>query len=173
MWKNIKGVLLDMDVNFSGYISQRTYRTKRVIDYTFGDYYWYHDDKIPTGYSFNNYSINSFCVKFDNNRKLRNKLRLVFVELSTRFKNMGTVEKENNGAVVVSLKNNMRALVAFEKDNVFVLWGKIAAANEIDIEQYKDAHEESQRIKDYDYFDNKLSGIEDVDTVAADTALVD
>lgn len=173
MWKNINGVLPDMEVNFSGYISQRNYRTKRVIDYAIGDYYWYHDDKIPTGYSFNNYSINSFCVKFDNSRKLRNKLRFVFNELSTRFKNMGTVEKENNGAVVITLKNNMRALVAFEKKNVFVIWGKIAAVNEIDIEKYKDAHEESQRIKDYDYFDNKLSGIEEVDTVEADTAAVE
>lgn len=173
MWKNIKGVLPGIYVNFSGDMSKRTYKTKRVIDYTIGDYYWYHDEKIPTGYSFNNCSITSFRVKFDNDNKLRNKLRLVFNEVSSRFKNMGTVEKENNGAVVVTLKNGKKALVAFEKDNVFVLWGNMADAKDIDIEPYKDAHEESLRIKDYDYFENKLEGIEMVDSAAVDTIAAD
>ena len=173
MWKEVNGVMPDIFVNFSGNMSKRTYKTKRVIDYTFGDYYWYHDDKIPTGYIFTNANIKSFLVKFDNNKKLRNKLHLVFKEVSTRFKNMGTIEKENNGAVVVTLKNNMRALVAFEKDNVSVLWGNIAAVKDIDIDQYKDAHEESQRIKDYDYFENKLEGIALADSVDVDTIVAD
>ena len=83
---------------------------------------------------------------------------------------MGTVEKENNGAVVVTLSNGMRAFVSFEKDNVSALWGNIAAVKDID--QYKDAHEESQRIKDYDYFENKLEGIEVADSTAVDTLAV-
>lgn len=172
MWKDIKGVSPDLIVNFSDDISKRTYKTKRVIDYTYGDYYWYHNEKTPTGYSFNKCNIKSFLIKFDNTRKLRNKLNLVFKEVSSRFKNMGTVEKENNGAVVVTLSNNMRALVAFEKDNVFVLWGNIAAVKDIDIDQYKDAREESKRIKDYDYFENKLEGIEVADSTAVDTVAV-
>ena len=114
----------------------------------------------------------TFRVKFENKRKLRNKLRLVYNELSSRFKNMGTVEKENNGAVVVTLSNGMRAFVSFEKDNVSALWGNIAAVKDIDIDQYKDAHEESQRIKDYDYFENKLEGIEVADSTAVDTVAV-
>ncbi|MBP3843452.1 MAG: hypothetical protein J6E29_07445 [Prevotella sp.] len=85
---------------------------------------------------------------------------------------MGTVEKENNGAVVVTLSNGMRAFVSFEKDNVSALWGNIAAVKDIDIDQYKDAHEESQRIKDYDYFENKLEGIEVADSTAVDTVAV-
>ena len=85
---------------------------------------------------------------------------------------MGTVEKENNGAVVVTLSNGMRAFVSFEKDNVSALWGNIAAVKDIDIDQYKDAHEESQRIKDYDYFENKLEGIEVADSTAVDTLAV-
>jgi len=85
---------------------------------------------------------------------------------------MGTVEKENNGAVVVTLSNGMRAFVSFEKDNVSALWGNIAAVKDIDIDQYKDAHEEAQRIKDYDYFENKLEGIEVADSTAVDTVAV-
>ena len=172
MWKDIRGIYPDININFSGSISKRNYKTKRVIDYTYGDYYWYHNEKTPTGYSFDNSKIKSFRVKFENKRKLRNKLRLVYNELSSRFKNMGTVEKENNGAVVVTLSNGMRAFVSFEKDNVSALWGNIAAVKDIDIDQYKDAHEESQRIKDYDYFENKLAGIELSDSTAVDTVAV-
>ena len=34
---------------FTGSLSRQTYQSKRVIDYEFDDYYWYHDEKIPTG----------------------------------------------------------------------------------------------------------------------------
>lgn len=115
-------------------------------------------------FAFDNSKIKSFRVKFENKRKLRNKLRLVYNELSSRLKNMGTGEKENSSAVVVPLSNGMRAFVSFEKDNVSALWGNIAIANDIDIEGYKDAHEDSQQIKDYDYFEDKLAGIEFEDT---------
>jgi hypothetical protein len=68
------------------------------------------------------------------------------------------------------LNNGKRALVAMEKDNVFALWGEIKQVKDIDIDEYKDVKEESKRIKDYDFFENKLSGIaEDVDTLAVDT----
>ncbi len=169
LWKNVNGVSPDLYVYFSGDISRRTYIEKRVIDYTFGDYYWYHNDKIPTGYVFNRNDIKSFRVVFDNNGKLRNKLRLVFNEISTRFKNMGTVEKENNGACIIKLKNDMWAVVAFEKNKVFVRWGKKEILNYIDIDEYKDAHEETERIKDYDYFDNKLAGIDKFEELGVDS----
>lgn len=173
-WRDIDGVKPDIEINFTGEIAKRNYRTKRVIDYTYGDWYWYHNEKIPLGYSYTDARIKSFKVRFDNRGKLRYKLRSIFSELSSRFKNMGNVEKENNGALVVTLKNGKRALVAMEKDNVFVLWGDIAQVNNIDIDRYKDIKEEAGHIKDYDYFENKLDGITDeIDTVAVDTAAVE
>ncbi|MBQ4445858.1 MAG: WG repeat-containing protein [Prevotella sp.] len=173
-WKNFMGVMPDIYVYFKGDIAKRNYRSKRVIDYEYGDWYWYHDEKIPTGISFTNAGIKSFKVKFDNTGKLRLKLHDVFAELSSRFKNMGKVEKENNGAAVITLNNGMRALVAMEKDNVFALWGDIKQVKDIDIDVYKDVKEESKRIKDYDFFENKLSGItEDNDTLAVDSILVE
>ena len=60
-----------------------------------------------------------------------------------------------------------------EKDNVFALWGNIKQVKDINIDEYKDVKEESKRIKDYDFFENKLSGIEEVDTAAVDTAFVE
>ena len=172
-WKNIMGVMPDITVNFNGDIARRNYRSKRVIDYTYGDWYWYHDEKIPTGISFTNAGIKSFKVKFDNSGKLRLKLCEVFSELASRFKNMGKLEKENNGAVVVTLKNGKRALVAMEKDNVFALWGDIKQVKDINIDEYKDVKEESKRIKDYDFFENKLSGIAEADSLVVDTAAIE
>ena len=172
-WKNIMGVMPDITVNFNGDIARRNYRSKRVIDYTYGDWYWYHDEKIPTGISFTNAGIKFFKVKFDNSGKLRLKLREVFSELASRFKNMGKLEKENNGAVVVTLKNGKRALVAMEKDNVFALWGDIKQVKDINIDEYKDVKEESKRIKDYDFFENKLSGIAEADSLVVDTAAIE
>ena len=173
-WKNYMGVQPVIHVNFSDDIAKRNYRTKRVIDLDLGDYYYYHNEKIPTGISFTNANIESFKVVFDNSGKLRLKLRQVYNELSERFKNMGSVEKENNGAVVVSLNNGKKAVVAMEKDNVFALWGNSKKVDAIDIEQYKDIKEEAKHIKDFDYFENKLSGIvtEDSDTVEVDTLAV-
>lgn len=170
-WKNLMGVAPDYYVYFSKDIAKRNYRSKRVIDYTIGDYYWYHDEKIPTGISYTDAKVEAFKVVFDNTGKLRLKLREVYNELSARFKNMGKIEKENNGAVVVVLNNGKKALVAMEKDKVFALWGNPSKMSKIDIDQYKDVKEETKRIKDFDYFENKLSGLEgeDVDTVAVDT----
>lgn len=52
-------------------------------------------------------------------------------------------------------------------------WGNIKNVDAIDIDKYKDIKEETKRIKDYDYFENKLSGVatneidsEEVDSVA-------
>lgn len=169
-WKEFSGVYPDINVNFTGDIAKRNYRTKRVIDYTYGDWYWYHNEKIPLGISFTDAKVKSFKIMFDNKGKLRYKLRDVFKELAQRFKNMGKVEKENNGAVVVTLKNGMRALVAMEKDNVFAVWGNVSQAKDINIDEYKDVKEESEHIKDYDFFENKLKGLEiEADTLAVDT----
>lgn len=172
-WKHYMGVSPDIYVNFSNDIAKRNYRSKRVIDYTIGDYYWYHDEKIPTGISFTDARIESFKVVFDNSGKLRLKLREVFNEVAGRFKNMGKLDKENNGAVVVTFNNGKRAIVAMEKDKVFALWGNNKNVDAIDIDQYKDIKEETKRIKDYDYFENKLAGIvSDVDTLEADSVAV-
>lgn len=173
-WKDYMGVLPDITVNFTGNISKRNYRNKRVIDYTYGDWYWYHDEKIPTGITYTNASVRSFKVVFDNKGKLRHKLNNVLKELTAHFRLLGKVEKENNGAAVIALNNGKRVLIAMEKDKVYALWGDIKQSKDINIDGYKDVKEETSHIKDYDYFENKLSGIveEVVDTLALDSAAV-
>ena len=52
--KKVQGVTCGAAINFTDNLSKQTYRSQRVIDYDFGDYYYYHTNKIPTGYVWNN-----------------------------------------------------------------------------------------------------------------------
>lgn len=156
-------------IQYSGNLSRQTYRTKRVIDYDFGDYYWYHDDKIPTGYVWNKVKPTLFGLTIYNNGRMHGKLRTLFNALSQKFKSWGKVAKENNGAVIVNLNNKKRAIVTMEKDQVSAYWGEVKAAKDIDITKFKDACEEDDpKNISYGYLNELFS-----DEVAADTAEVD
>lgn len=140
-WHEVNNVYPDFCVNFTGNLSRQTYRTKRVVDYSYYGYTWYHDEKIPTGYVWNSVNINSFRITFDNKGKLLGKLHLLFEALTTRFKNMGKLEKQNNGAAVITLKNEKTAFVYMNPNEVNVIWGKIGSASSISIDKYKDVKE--------------------------------
>ena len=63
-------------------------------------------------------------------------------ELAKRFKSMGKVVKENNGAVVVALNNKKTAFVYMEPTCVHVIWGNIGSAESINIDKYEDVKED-------------------------------
>lgn len=138
----VNNVYPSFEIAFSGRLSRQTYRTKRVIDYSFYDYYWYHDEKIPTGYVWNKASIESFHITFDNSGRLLGKLKLVYNELIKRFKKMGKVEKENDGAAVITLKNGKTAFIYMKSKEVHIIWGNIGSASSINIEKYKGIKED-------------------------------
>lgn len=176
LYKDAEGVRADVRVRFSGNLSHQSYRTKRVIDYTFYDYYWYHDEKIPTGYVWNEVSPNQFMVSISNAGKMRGKLRDLYGLLSAKFKKMGATFKENNSAVVVDLKEAGRALVFMQKDNVSAVWGiNMPPAKDIDIDRYKDASEEydSDDASSSDESDSSSYDGYDSDSVAADSVIAD
>ena len=163
-----------ISIQYSGNLSRQTYKTKRVIDYDFGDYYWYHDDKIPTGYVWNKVKPIMFGLLIYNYGRMHGKLRTLFNALSQKIKTWGKVAKENNGAVVVTLNNGKRAIVTMEKDKVTIYWGQLKAVKDIDISIYKDACEEDDP-KDisYGYLNDLFSDEVAADTTEADTAVVD
>lgn len=141
LYHTAEGTTGKVDVNFNGYMSRQTYRNNRVIDYTFGDYYWYHDEKIPTGYAWNDINPNTFRLSISNDDRMKGKLRSLYTALSGLFKNMGRVAKENDGAMVVELKNGLRAMIYMQSTNVTALWGNLPPASELDITPYKDVAE--------------------------------
>lgn len=138
----IENIYPNFMIAFTGNLSRQTYRTKRVIDYTFYDYYWYHDEKIPTGYAWNSVGIKSFHIVFDNNGKLLGKLRLLLDALVERLNKTGKIEKQNSGAAVITLSNGKTAFIYMKPKEVHLLWGNIGPASSIIIDKYKDVKED-------------------------------
>lgn len=163
-------------VEFTGNLSRQTYKTQRVIDYTWGDYYWYHDNKIPTGYVWNNVKPSSFTFMVRNDGRMHGKLRDLYNLISKKFESMGKVEKQNNSAMVITLKNGKVAVVIMEKDYVIVTWGRLKDPKDIDIEEYKDANEEDDPSKiSYGYLNDLFpdKNIIEMDTMAVDTVVAE
>lgn len=174
--ENVAGVSGYVEVQFTGKLSRQTYRTERVIDYYWGDWYWYHDNKIPTGYVWNKVRPDSYMLTIGNFGKMQGKLRQLFNALVRKFNTMGTVAKQNNGAVVYLLKDGRRAIVYMEKKSVSVAWGNLNAVKDLDIEKFKDVSEEYDASNvNYDYLhylffpDNKKT--DDSQAVADSTAV--
>ncbi len=161
--KEVKNAKSTISVNYPGYLSRQTYKTKYVVDFSYGGYQWGHNENVPTGYVWNAIKPASFSASFDGDGKLRGKLRLVYNSLSTRFKAYGRTVKENNSAVVVALRNGKTAFVRMTSEDVKALWGDINA-NEIDIDRFKDAKEGGGKADDYGDLDL---------TEAADSAVCD
>ena len=162
------------EMHYTGYLTKKTYRTKRIIDYVIGDWYWYHDKKIPTGYVYNKVSMRNFKMTFDNDGKLHGKLSDVLLALKGKFKSMGKIVKENNGAFVVTTKAGHTAFAYLEEKKVVLLFGNLGDANSLVIDKYKDATEDGEdRDVSYGYLNNLFPDEQVVDTAAVDTALID
>lgn len=111
-----------------------------------------------------------FALIIGNGGRMHGKLRTLFKSLSEHFKKFGKVAKENNGAVVLTLNNGLRALVYMEKDKVSAYWGDLKPVKDIDIDKYKDVEEEgASDDSSYGYLNNDFADEEAVDTAALDT----
>ncbi len=170
--KEFNGVLGYVKIHFSGNLSRKTYRTQRIVDYKFGDYYWYHDDKIPVGYVWNTVKPTMFVLYISNMGKMQGKLRNLFNTFANKFKGMGMIAKQNNGAIVFSLKSGMGAILTMQKDNVSILWGELEPVKDIDISEFEDACEEDglPNISSCGYLNEQFP---DKNTIESDTIAVD
>lgn len=178
MYKNVSGINGVITIDFNANLSRENYRTKRVIDYEFYDTYWYHDEKIPTGYSWNKVTPATFDIFIYNYGRMHGKMRETFNLFVNQLKKWGKLAKENNGAKVFTLNDGNRALVGMGKDYVFMLWGDLKPVKDIDISSYKDVTEEDNLpALSYGYLNNlfpdKLDEMAAVDTLSVDTAAVE
>lgn len=172
--KEFNGVPGYVKIHFSGNLSRQTYRTQRVIDYSYGGNYWYHDDKIPVGYVWNTVKPTMFVLYISNMGKMQGKLRNLFNTFANKFKGMGMIAKQNNGAIVFSLKSGMGAILTMQKDNVSILWGELEPVKDIDISEFEDACEEDglPNISSWGYLNELFpdKNTIEADTIAADSA---
>lgn len=130
IFPTIEGEMVAATVTFPSNLSHQTYRNERVIDFVWGNYYWYHDNKIPTGYVFTTDRPSKFNVTFNNYGKLRGKLRPLYNNLVKHFSAYGTVIDNNSGATLIDIGNGRKAVVALEGSSVKVTWGRLSADDE-------------------------------------------
>lgn len=161
-----------LTVGFNSYLSRETYRTKRVIDYQFYDEYWYHDEKIPTGYVWNAITPSTFTITISHSGCMHGKLRNMLKTLVKKFSSFGKVVKQNDGAAVLELNNGKTALICMSDTDVKVVWGSLGKANAINIDKYKDVQEDmssgySGGLDPDDYTADSVATDYDDDSVAA------
>ena len=83
---------------------------------------------------------------------------------------MGTVVKQNDGAIVLNLRNGKRACIYMKKNNVVAIWGNIRKASEIDIKEFGDISNVDEGIDEAE--DNDDTDVAE-DTAVADSTVVD
>lgn len=126
IFPTVEGESVALTVKFPSNLSHQTYRQERVIDYVWGNYYWYHTDNIPAGYVFTSEHPVSFSVTFNNYGKLRGKLRQLYGALVKYFKQYGAVADSNTGATVIDLSGGRSAVITLESNSVKVTWGELS-----------------------------------------------
>lgn len=129
IFPTVEGEMISETVIFPSNLSHQTYRQEKVIDYVWGNYYWYHMNNVPTGYVFTSDRPSKFSVSFNNYGKLRGKLRTLYNDLVKHFSRFGTVTDHNSAATMIDLGNGRNARVALEPNSVSVLWGKLSGSD--------------------------------------------
>ncbi|MDE5850081.1 MAG: WG repeat-containing protein [Muribaculaceae bacterium] len=126
IWFNseVDGLNCSGKVQFPQTLSKQTYSEKKVIDYTYGNYYWYHMEKVPKGYVFNNITPSYLELEFAS-YTFYGKLRPLYKALVNYCKSWGTVEESNPGATLMRLKDGNQLLIALTESNVIMRWGKL------------------------------------------------
>lgn len=150
--RNIEGITANIAIDFDDYLSQENLRTERVPENYWGETYSYNKRK-SAGYTWNPVKPSFLGLFISNEGKMRGKLSLLFDRIVAHLIQGGTVAKENDAAKVFNLKNGLRALVALESNQVFIVWGNIKPVSEIDIDQYKGNKEDYLSSGDVKYND--------------------
>ena len=124
IYSEVDGLNYSGDLVFPQSLSKQTYTERKVIDYTIGYYYWYHMEKVPQGYVFNNITPSFIQLTFHSNT-FYGKLRPLYKALVKYCKKWGTVEDSNSGATLMNLDNGKKLLISLSEDKVEMKWGKL------------------------------------------------
>ena len=124
IYSEVDGLSYSGDLVFPQSLSKQTYTERKVIDYTIGYYYWYHMEKVPQGYVFNNITPSFIQLTF-RSYTFYGKLRPLYKALVKYCKKWGTVEDSNSGATLMNLDNGKKLLISLSEDKVDMKWGKL------------------------------------------------
>lgn len=172
LFKNTSsGIIGVVEVSYPYNMSKQTYRTKQVVDFTWGYTSYYHNERIPTGYVWNDCTPNYVGLLINNEGKMRGKLRDLYQVLYRRFKPKGSVVKENDNAAIMNIGGgDKQVLVFITKDLVSVAVGnKDYIEEKFNIDQFKEIKEDVTIDSDGEV----VVGSEAVDSAVVDSAVVE
>lgn len=124
MYQTKDGHSYSCEVQYPSALSTQTFTQKQVIDFVYGNRYWYHMQSVPSGYTFNNITPTWFKISFSSYNYYGH-LRTLYKELAKYVKSWGTVDDSNPGATLMTLKNGHNLVVALTENEVFLKWGKL------------------------------------------------
>lgn len=156
----ISGII---EVSYPYNMSKQTYKNKRVVDFTWGYTSYYHNERVPTGYVWNDCTPNYIGLSIHNEGKMHGKLRDLYQMLYRKFKPMGSVVKENDNAALININGGDKQFLVFmTQDLLFMAVGNKDYLETFNIEQFKEL--KKRRNTDDEVFE---------DSAAVDSALVD
>lgn len=145
----VDGCGVSETVKFPGALSHQNYRNEEVIDYWIGWTYYYHINRVPTGFTFSTANPLWFSMTFDNYGILRGKLKQLYKALCEKFAQTGTEIDSSSGATSYDLGGGKYAIIYLESHNVTAKWGKLSA-NEREVWMYSGNKEELTAEDTYD-----------------------
>lgn len=96
------GVLITIE--FYDNVSKQTYTTKKVIDYQFGYYTYYHNEQVPNGYEWVDIHPCGYSINISNDGITQGKLRILLNALIDKFRTFPNayIYDRNSGAAIIS-----------------------------------------------------------------------
>ncbi|MDE6329341.1 MAG: WG repeat-containing protein [Muribaculaceae bacterium] len=135
IYRRIDGTDVTEVVKYPGTLSHQTYREQQVIDFWYGYTYYYHINKVPTGYAFSTAKPKWLAMEFNNYGIMRGKLKTLYKALCSRFASMGTEADHCSSATSYTLPDGKYAIVYILPNSVVAKWGDLSST-ERNIYQY-------------------------------------
>ncbi|MDE6273124.1 MAG: WG repeat-containing protein [Muribaculaceae bacterium] len=128
IYRRVDGVDVTETIKYPNNLSHMNYRNEKVIDFWWGYTYYYHINKVPTGYVFTNSKPEMLKMEFNNYGVLRGKLKSLFKALCKRFDQLGTPLESNGAAALYQLPGGKYAMIYLESNSVTAKWGSLSSS---------------------------------------------
>lgn len=127
LYENSDGHAYTASVHFPQSLSRENFSTRKVFDgwAGYGNWYYYHNERVSTGFSFNNITPSYFELEFSR-YNYYGKLRQLYKELVKYTKKWGDQTESTPNLTVLSIGNGRKLAISLTEDNVKMVWGKLS-----------------------------------------------
>lgn len=126
LWPTADGHNYAATAEYPQSLSKQNFKTKKVFDgWTgYGNWYYYHNERVSLGYSFNNITPKLFKLEF-NSESYYGKLRQLYKELVKYTKKWGTQTESQSNVTIADLKDGRKLSITLRENQVVMAWGKL------------------------------------------------